>query len=165
MEKKEYYCYFLVSEGQNKNCTYKGCTNDINKRILQHNGLLSGGAKFTNKNTCRPWKYLCIITSEPPLTHTNALSLEWHLKHPYGRYKRAFLKNGTGSKGCFVNLIQILSREKHANTTFNIHINENYQTIINENNLTFPDNCKVYNMNLKASSNLINIITKSEQEK
>jgi predicted GIY-YIG superfamily endonuclease len=158
MSEKQYYCYFLVSEGTNKNCTYKGCTNDINKRILQHNGLLSGGAKFTNKITCRPWKYLCIVTSQPPLTHTNALSLEWHFKHPYGRYKRAFIKNGTGSKGCFVNLIQVLSREKHANTTFNIYINEDYQEFLTKYDLKFPNNCTILTKSLKACSNLTDII-------
>lgn len=26
--------------------------NDINKRNLQHDGLLTGGAKYMNKNTC-----------------------------------------------------------------------------------------------------------------
>ena len=33
--------------------TYVGCTNDVQRRVRQHNGELSGGARFTRN--WRPW--------------------------------------------------------------------------------------------------------------
>jgi structure-specific endonuclease subunit SLX1 len=48
-----YICYMLVSEiTQSK--TYIGITNDMTRRLRQHNGECSGGAKYTH--ACRPWK-------------------------------------------------------------------------------------------------------------
>lgn len=48
-----YVCYMLVSEIASLK-TYIGITNDLTRRIKQHNGLCSGGAKYTT--SCRPWK-------------------------------------------------------------------------------------------------------------
>ena len=39
-----------------KAITYVGCTNDMARRLRQHNGELPGGAKFTQR--WRPWKLL-----------------------------------------------------------------------------------------------------------
>jgi predicted GIY-YIG superfamily endonuclease len=43
----------LVSEITNS-MTYIGITNDLTRRLKQHNGLCCGGAIYTYK--CRPWK-------------------------------------------------------------------------------------------------------------
>jgi len=51
MEKK-YVCYLLVSSESNK--TYVGITNNLSRRIRQHNGECSGGAKYTCQG--RPWR-------------------------------------------------------------------------------------------------------------
>jgi structure-specific endonuclease subunit SLX1 len=51
MDEKKYVCYLLLSDVSNK--TYVGITNNLTKRIRQHNGECSGGAKYTCQG--RPW--------------------------------------------------------------------------------------------------------------
>lgn len=72
----EYYCYMLVNDGPN---TYIGITNDINKRIQQHNGLLRGGAKYTRRANI--WRYHMIIGM---FTKGDALRFEWRWKKGSG---------------------------------------------------------------------------------
>ena len=56
-----WYCYILESiNSKFKNHTYVGITTDYNRRLLQHNGDLSGGAKSTRMK--KPWKFLCIVS-------------------------------------------------------------------------------------------------------
>jgi predicted GIY-YIG superfamily endonuclease len=52
MNEKMYVCYLLLSDVSNK--TYIGITNNLTKRIRQHNGECCGGAKYTCQG--RPWK-------------------------------------------------------------------------------------------------------------
>jgi structure-specific endonuclease subunit SLX1 len=58
--------------------TYIGATIDPDRRLRQHNGLLSGGARLTKK---RPngWYRVCHVKGFP--TWNAALSFEWHWKH------------------------------------------------------------------------------------
>ena len=51
----DYYCYLLSSD----NMTYIGITNNISKRIDQHNKLISNGAKSTRR--FNNWKYERIV--------------------------------------------------------------------------------------------------------
>jgi len=87
IENKEPYwsCYILESSNNiYSNRTYVGFTNNIKKRIKQHNGIIAGGAKATI--VMRPNNYYCIITGFP--NKRVALRCEWLLKHPNGT-KRA----------------------------------------------------------------------------
>ena len=52
MNENKYVCYLLVSSQSNK--TYIGITNHLSRRIRQHNGECSGGAKYTCQG--RPWR-------------------------------------------------------------------------------------------------------------
>ncbi len=58
--------------------TYVGATVDPDRRLSQHNGLLSGGAKATAR---RPgeWQRVCLVSGFE--TERQALSFEWHWKH------------------------------------------------------------------------------------
>ena len=47
----DWYVYVLTSTV--RAITYVGCTNDVQRRVRQHNGELSGGARFTQR--WRPW--------------------------------------------------------------------------------------------------------------
>ena len=67
------YCVYLLINTNNK-FTYLGITNDSDKRLRQHNGELSGGAKYTHaKKGNGEWKYHLKITN---LTKSESLSLE-----------------------------------------------------------------------------------------
>ena len=88
-----YYCYIIYSE-LNPNRTYTGTTNNLEKRLNKHNGLLVGGAKATRIYT--DWKYYKIIKFN---NYKSALSFEWYLKHyktKYGTWNRT--KSGLNNK-------------------------------------------------------------------
>lgn len=74
---RSYYCYLIYSN-KIKNLTYNGSTPTLEKRIRQHNGELTGGAKATIRG--RPWTYFAILTGFP--NRRNCLSCEWKLKNP-----------------------------------------------------------------------------------
>lgn len=59
--------------------TYNGYTTNQTRRLRQHNGEITGGARSTRQH--RPWNYLAIISS-PNMTKQQALSLEWHIRYP-----------------------------------------------------------------------------------
>lgn len=107
---KSYYVYILVSE-VNPNSTYVGKTNDLKRRLRQHNGEIAGGAKRTKKY--RPWRIYCYISGFD--TETEALQFEWRMHHPSGIYG----KNGKSldrrlrGKG-------ISGREKTLNNVINL---------------------------------------------
>jgi len=69
------YLYVLRSQ-LNSHKTYIGVTNDVMRRLRQHNGQLSGGARYTHR--FRPWSFYAIFRMN---SRRDALSLEWHVKH------------------------------------------------------------------------------------
>jgi structure-specific endonuclease subunit SLX1 len=66
--------YLLQELGGNK--TYIGATLDIERRLNQHNGLQSGGAKATHG---RQWSRMCHVQGFP--SEKAALQFEWSWKH------------------------------------------------------------------------------------
>ena len=87
---RRHYCYILASGGD-KLSTYNGYTVDLKRRIRQHNREIKGGAKATAKRD--DWHYIAIV-SNPAWTANQALSFEWHVKHPTGHRKRPARFNG-----------------------------------------------------------------------
>ena len=55
--------------------TYIGCTNDIERRLSQHNGKQSGGAKYTHGKRWRPFCYVGGFKDR-----RSALQFEWRSK-------------------------------------------------------------------------------------
>lgn len=53
----KHICYVIISLNHNK--IYIGYTVDFQKRLRQHNGEITGGAKKTCKYA--PWKLLCFV--------------------------------------------------------------------------------------------------------
>lgn len=86
-----YLVYLLRCE----NYSYVGMTNDIFKRLRQHNGEISGGARYTSKR--RGWYPVMIIDGFQDMK--SAMQCEWRLKRGKkgvnGRikYLNKFLKN------------------------------------------------------------------------
>ncbi len=66
--------YVLVSLWSER--TYVGVTNDLKRRLDQHNGVLPGGAKATRAG--RPWRVGC--THGPFEDKGEALGIEFRLK-------------------------------------------------------------------------------------
>lgn len=76
--KGTYLCYTITHEYK---VTYVGITNNFEKRIKQHNGVMKGGAKATRKYD--NWKLAFYVTGFR--TKGEVLSFEWHMHHPEGR--------------------------------------------------------------------------------
>jgi predicted GIY-YIG superfamily endonuclease len=69
-----WHCYLLATvEGSPK--TYVGITPDLDRRLKQHNGLLSGGAMATKG---RAWERIAHVRGFPD--HRAALQFEWRWK-------------------------------------------------------------------------------------
>jgi putative endonuclease len=66
------FVYVLGSAGKDRNLTYVGWTNDIDRRLAQHNA--GKGARTTRG---RAW---VLLHSEWFATRRQAMSREWHLK-------------------------------------------------------------------------------------
>jgi len=71
-----YLVYLLVSS-VNPRRTYVGSTNNMTRRLRQHNSELVGGARYTH--TCQPWTVAVTVTGFE--THQQALQFEWAWKH------------------------------------------------------------------------------------
>ena len=78
-----YYVYMLKSKG-NKPVTYVGYTNNLRRRIAQHNS--GKGAKFTRGRTWR------LIYKENFKSKSKAISREYYIKN--NRTLRVEIKNG-----------------------------------------------------------------------
>ena len=68
----DYYCYLITSN----NLTYIGTTNNLDKRLKQHNDELTGGAKATRRYN--NWCYNTIVKCGDKKI---AMSFEWKWKH------------------------------------------------------------------------------------
>ena len=76
---KNHYCYILQNDDNQR--TYNGYTVNCVKRLRQHNGEITGGAKSTRcSKTC---KYICIVSGLPD--NINALQCEWRIRKPFNR--------------------------------------------------------------------------------
>lgn len=66
-------CYCLISQSGS---TYIGSTIDIDRRLRQHNGELSGGARATSRGS--GWTRVCHVVGFPD--ESAALQFEWRWK-------------------------------------------------------------------------------------
>ncbi len=126
MEKSnKYYCYILyTSNAFYSNNTYNGSTNDLKRRIRQHNGELVGGAKSTSNKG--PWEYLAVISGFE--THKEALSCEWRIKHPTNKKLRP--KKYCGVEGRVKSLNLVLGLDKWTNNSSGLESGNEYTIYI-----------------------------------
>lgn len=103
-----YLVYVIVCD----NLSYVGMTNDFLHRWQQHNGILSGGAKYTKKGN--NWYPICIIDGFK--TKSEAMQCEWKLKSRKSKLSRQF----KGGKGRIQYLNLLLKDEKWTNQSPNI---------------------------------------------
>jgi len=85
--------YLLVSRSLKfYNYSYVGITTDLDRRLKQHNGLLTGGAKYTSSR--RPFELLYSIDNIK--NRSEATKLELNIKKLKGYENRLnFMKNYT----------------------------------------------------------------------
>jgi predicted GIY-YIG superfamily endonuclease len=100
MDGTEFYCYLLVSDKR----TYIGATVDPDRRLQQHNGMKSGGARATKGKS---WSRVCYVSGFPDWTA--ALQFEWTWKHISHR------RHGVGNK--LDGLISLIQRGKSSSSS------------------------------------------------
>jgi nucleoside-triphosphatase THEP1/predicted GIY-YIG superfamily endonuclease len=99
-ETKKYVCYTIMSATR----TYVGITNNLKRRLRQHNGEIKGGAKYTRGYS--NWKLVYFLSGFR--TKVEALQFEWSLRHVTGRGRAS----GSGLSGRLKNLERVLSMSR-----------------------------------------------------
>lgn len=98
----KYYCYILRSTNPlYSNFTYVGSTNNLYRRLRQHNKIISGGAKATAGKS--PLEYVAILSGFD--NKIEALNCEWRIKHPTGHKYRSKIYCGINGKFNSLNFI------------------------------------------------------------
>jgi predicted GIY-YIG superfamily endonuclease len=106
--------------------TYCGVTNDLSRRIHQHNGLIKGGAKATRG---RNWEYFILITGFQ--NRNDLLSFEWRMHHPDGKKRKN--KEFRGIEGRFKSIDVVLKwwrEEKGHEEDLQIYLLPEYQEFV-----------------------------------
>ena len=99
---KQWLVYILKSVSSAR--TYVGSANDFTRRLRQHNGIITGGARYTRGNT---WVPLVLIQGFSQ-QHSHALQFEWALKNR----KRIPGRTGKGVAGRVAGLHRVLCGER-----------------------------------------------------
>ena len=102
---KKYYCYIVKQVEGTRDLTYVGYTVNPSRRIRQHGGFLTGGARYTQLRG--PWEFLVVMYC-PLWSNIKAMQNEWLIKHP--TRKRKTPKCFYGAKGRINSLIEVFKR-------------------------------------------------------
>ena len=131
MTENKYYCYILKSKNPlYPDITYNGSTNNMERRLRQHNGDCSGGAKATKGKG--PW--IPYIILEGFECRTEALSCEWRIKHPTNKKIRPKCYCGVEGRIKSLNIILNLDRWTNKVCLSNgLESGKNYKLYIEEN--------------------------------
>lgn len=90
-----WYNYILLSPSSQR--TYNGVTNDLNRRLRQHRGELSGGAKSTR--CCCDWCYLAVL-HHPAWGRSEACAVEYRVRYPTGERGPTGTRQGVQVLSC-----------------------------------------------------------------
>lgn len=147
----KYYCYIIRSTNPNfSNSTYNGSTNNLVRRLRQHNGEIVGGAKATRGKG--PWVFIAIW--EGFQSHREALSCEWRIKHPTNTRKRPSRYNGV--KGRIKSLGLLVGLDCWTNQSSGMENGLDYKLYLDENLLELVNlETKKLNLEIKKLDDLI----------
>lgn len=140
----KFYCYILASKNENYiNKSYNGMTNNLSRRIRQHNGEIKGGAKYTRGKG--PWKYIAII--EGYVDKIDALCCEWRIKHPTNTRTRPAKYNKPDGRINSLNIV--LTLDKWTNNALYGPLTHNYTLYLDPeyNHLINTENIQIKNIN------------------
>jgi structure-specific endonuclease subunit SLX1 len=107
-----YVCYLLRSVSDPAQ-SYVGSTNNMARRLRQHNGELAGGARCTHRN--RPWEVAALVRGFR--THSEVLRFEARWK----QYTRRHRLHGAEARTRVVQqwlLTPTMVDQEHDGTTF-----------------------------------------------
>jgi len=120
-KKKNWYCYILANDYEpHKFRTYNGSTNNILRRLRQHNQELVGGARYTKKFGDKKWKIIALVTGYPD--HKNTLQCEWRIRYPTGKKSYRKFRNPDGR---IRGLCKVLNRKSWSPKS--VHLNNNLE--------------------------------------
>ncbi|ARF12226.1 GIY-YIG nuclease [Klosneuvirus KNV1] len=102
-----YYCYFITTFPNKQMKTYIGITNDLERRILQHNRIIKGGAKCTRMYS--NWKYCLVLDHFQNKSDAGSFETQWKNMNDK--------KSGIGFKMC--NLFTLLADPRWKNIKIN----------------------------------------------
>lgn len=149
----KYYCYIIRSTNPSfSNLTYNGSTNNLFRRLRQHNGEIVGGAKATRNKG--PWTYIAIW--EGFQSHREALSCEWRIKHPTNSRKRPSKYNGV--KGRIKSLELLIGLDCWTNQSSGMENGLDYKLYLDEillADIELDLEKKKYNLEIKKLDELI----------
>lgn len=152
-DKSKYYCYIIRSTNPSfSNSTYNGSTNNLFRRLRQHNGEIVGGAKATRNKG--PWTYIAIW--EGFQSHREALSCEWRIKHPTNSRKRPSKYNGV--KGRIKSLELLIGLDCWTNQSSGMENGLDYKLYLDEillADIELDLEKKKYNLEIKKLDDLI----------
>lgn len=107
-QRQTWLCYSISA----RNRTYIGKTYDFSRRLRQHNGEISGGARSTSALKGQ-WVPIFCVRGLP--TERSALQLEWRLKNPMGK-RRKYRKRFQGIAGRLRALVHVLRLDSWTRT-------------------------------------------------
>lgn len=90
-----YLVYIIIYN----NLSYVGMTNNFLNRLQQHNGILTGGAKYTKKGS--NWTPICIIDGFA--NKSEAMQCEWKIKSRKSKLSKLY--NGIKGRIEYLNLL------------------------------------------------------------
>lgn len=153
-----WFCYILrCTDEKHKNLTYNGSTNNIIKRLRQHNGELKGGAKATSG---KKWEIYALMVGFAD--HNNALSCEWRIKHPTKAKKRP--PKYCGIMGRILGLNEVIISDKWTNKCKYNNSEGKYKLFVTVDVAhlldldSAPSNIEIYKVN-KMSLTFLNGVT------
>jgi putative endonuclease len=128
---KHHNVYFL----QNGKKSYIGYTTDLHRRIRQHRGEITGGAKYTTSWPNRDVTKVIMYISGFP-THKLALSYEWHAKRRPKKSKNPSANLFSAAHSRFAQFLAPLFLEKFQNIIHELQIylveHHDYRDIVQE---------------------------------
>ncbi len=96
----KFLCYVLCSPSSNR--TYVGITNNLHRRLRQHNGEILGGAKATRGKG--PWNVAMTIHGFQD--KVQVMQFEWAVKHSRSK------KGRTGAERRLSQIVDVTNRER-----------------------------------------------------
>jgi len=151
-KKKNYhYCYLLENEKRRNSTTLKkkerpyyiGYTVNPTRRLRQHNGIISNGAKKTQSGRGH-WQMPLLITGFP--NQAIALRFEWLWQHPKGPRSNS----QRSEKAILERLMKLLEREEFVRWPLNV-IQRNYWQPSQPRNLKILFPMRMTNLKKKKS--------------